>query len=289
MEKKFANLHFHSTHSDGAYTPAELVAVGKEEGYKALVLADHDVATGVPELMALCKENGLDSMMGTEFTCEGFGQCFHMLGYDYDPNHHEMAAMLRYLSDKATFLAREQFDYCIAKGYLHDITWDEVVAHNPGITWFCNEPVFRTMKAKGQITDVEYWGFFKHFREYSPKFNPYRMPTAETMIGLIRAAGGVPVLAHPHNQIRYLDSLVEIGLMGVECSHHLLTEEEEIAFRAMAKKHGLYVTGGSDHHGLMGGISTSRYPDGNNPHACPPLAFGVTEEEYFCLKERRLG
>ncbi|MDO4740609.1 MAG: PHP domain-containing protein [Eubacteriales bacterium] len=288
MRVHYGNLHFHSMHSDGVYTPGELVQIGKNEGYKALVLTDHDVASGVPELMSECAKYGIETMMGTEFTCEGWGQCFHMLGFDFDPTHKEMAVMLRYLSEKATYIAHEQFDYCIAKGYFRDITWKEVEEYNPGVTWFCNEPVFRTLKAKGMVDDLGYWEFFKHFREYSPKYNPYRMPTAETMVKLIREAGGVPVLAHPHNQAKYVEGLVEFGLLGVECSHELVQPEEEKELRALAQKHNLYMTGGTDHHGDMGGEET-RFPDHNNRYHLEPLTYGVTEEEFRCLKERQKG
>lgn len=288
MEKLYGNLHFHSTHSDGVYSPTELVRIGKEEGYRALVLTDHDVASGVPEFMKACRENDIETLMGTEFTCEGWGECFHMLGFDYDPNHHETAAMLRYLSEKETFISHEQFDYCIARGYFHGITWEEVEQNNPGLTWFCNEPVFRTLKAKGMMTDLDYWVFLKHFLEYRPKYNPYRMPTAETMVQLIRAAGGVPVLAHPHNQVQYVERLVDLGLMGVECSHEGVKPDEACALRELAAKHNLYTTGGTDHHGNMGGEET-RFPDHNNEYHLEPLTYGVTQEEFLCLKERRKG
>lgn len=288
MEKKFANLHFHSMHSDGYYTPKELVEIGRKEGYRALVLSDHDVCSGNAELIEECRKVGIESMLGTEFTCEGWGQCFHMLGYDYDPTHREMAVMLKYLSEKATYLAKEQFDYCVAKGYFKDITWKEVEEHNPGVTWFCNEPVFRTLKDKGMVTDLEYWAFVKRFNEYRPKFNPYRMPTAETMIKLIRDAGGVPVLAHPHDQAKYVDGLVGFGLMGIEYSHPILTKGESAIMRGFAEKYDLYTCGGSDHYGLMGG-EENRYADKNNKYHTEPLGFGVTEEEFITLKERRKG
>ena len=288
MGNLYGNMHFHSMHSDGIYTPTELVKIGKEEGYKALALTDHDVMSGVPEFRAECDRQGIESILGTEFTCEGWDVGFHMVALDYDPTFHEMESMLHYLSEKATFIAKEQFNYNIAKGYLHDITWEEVEEYNPGVTWFCNEPVFRTLKAKGLITDLEYWPFFRHFREYVPKYNPYRTPTAETMVRLVRDAGGIPILAHPHNQGEYVERLVDLGLLGVECSHHLLTEEESYEMREKAARYNLYVSGGTDHHGMMGGEET-RFPDHNNRYHLEPMTFGVTEEEFRQIKERRLG
>ena len=65
--KKYANLHSHSTHSDGVYTPEELARIAKDEGYTALAITDHDVATAYPELKAACDALGMESRLGCEF------------------------------------------------------------------------------------------------------------------------------------------------------------------------------------------------------------------------------
>lgn len=57
--KLYANLHSHSTHSDGVYSPTELVKVAKAEGYKAIALSDHDIGTGYPEFKAACEKEGI--------------------------------------------------------------------------------------------------------------------------------------------------------------------------------------------------------------------------------------
>lgn len=66
--KLYANLHTHSTHSDGKYSPEEMVKVAKAEGYKALAITDHDTATAYPFLKAECEKEGLDCIFGVEFT-----------------------------------------------------------------------------------------------------------------------------------------------------------------------------------------------------------------------------
>ena len=64
----YANLHTHSTHSDGQFSPSQLARVAKEEGYRALSLTDHDTATGFGELKAECDKLGMECIFGTEFT-----------------------------------------------------------------------------------------------------------------------------------------------------------------------------------------------------------------------------
>lgn len=283
----YANMHFHSTHSDGVYTPEELVRRGVEEGYHVLVLTDHEVATGVPLLMAECQKKGIGTMVGTEFYGMGFGQCFHILGYDFDPGYPEMARMQHYLAEKSAFLAKEQFDYCIAKGYFTNITWKEVLETNEGISWLNNEAVFRTLKKNGLITNAEYCDFFRKFMEYKTMNKSYQVPDAKTIIHLIRNAGGVPVLAHPHKQIQYVLPLVEMGLMGVECSHWQVLPNEASELREIAAAHRLYTTGGSDHAGYMGG-NEDRFPESAG-YRLPMRTYGATKEEFDTLKQRMLG
>ena len=80
----YANLHLHSTHSDGVYSPTELVKIAKEEGYKALAITDHDVASAYDELKSACEREGMECIFGVEFTVsEPFP--FHIVGFDFDP------------------------------------------------------------------------------------------------------------------------------------------------------------------------------------------------------------
>ena len=66
--KQYANLHLHSTHSDGVYTPAELVRIAKDEGYRALALTDHDTTSGNADMRLECEKAGLDFIFGCEFS-----------------------------------------------------------------------------------------------------------------------------------------------------------------------------------------------------------------------------
>jgi predicted metal-dependent phosphoesterase TrpH len=98
--KQYASLHMHSTHSDGVYTPKELVEIGKNEGYKALSLTDHDTITGNAEVMEECKKAGLDAIFGIEFSTESeeFKRGFHITAFNFDP---EYPPMKKYLADMA--------------------------------------------------------------------------------------------------------------------------------------------------------------------------------------------
>ncbi|HAZ20131.1 MAG TPA: hypothetical protein DER23_04560 [Clostridiales bacterium] len=289
LEKKFANLHVHSTHSDGAFSPKELVRLAKEEGYGAVAMTDHDTATGCDELKEEAAAAGLMSVMGVEFSCTApeLNANFHMVGFDFDPNEPTMKDFLRYLSEKETYITKLQFDSAMERGTLTHITWDEVVEANPGLTWFCNEPVFRTLIAKGLKTMLDYPEFFKDFRRPFP--TPYQTPTAKETIANIRRAGGVPILAHGQHVLDRVPALMSYGLMGLEVSHHMLSESNETeSANEIAAQYGLYRSGGSDHHGIMGGQQL-RYPKGQNPFETKFLEYGVSETYFMEIYHRTRG
>ena len=162
----YANLHSHCTHSDGKYTPEEIVKIAKDEGYKAFAITDHDTATAWPHLKAACEKEGLDYLYGVEFTANSpllSSGYFHMVAFNFDPEYPEMKDYLEKLSVNETFQTKHCFDRGVAEGKLLGITWEEVLEFNGDITWLCNEHLFRAMKAKGLVTDKDYGWFFGSF------------------------------------------------------------------------------------------------------------------------------
>ncbi|MCQ2426830.1 MAG: PHP domain-containing protein [Clostridia bacterium] len=288
--KLFANMHNHSTHSDGVYTPRELVEIAKKEGFGAMAVTDHDTVTGNAPLAEACAEAGLDCLFGAEFTSPSdFSKNFyHICGYSFDPTYPEMAEYLRRMSFNETNQTKKLFDRGLEIGYLHDITWQDVLDDNPGVSWICNEPVFRSLKKRGLAKDTDYPEFFaKVYGPYRATVpNVYPFLPADELIDLVRRAGGFMVLAHPHGQLCDLKKLCERGLRGVEVWHSMLTADERREALTAAGVLGLYVSGGEDHEGLCGG-QYSRY---GNPKESPfyfdPMTLGTTE--YF-FREMQSG
>ena len=90
----YANLHTHTTHSDGIFTPLELVRVAKAEGYHAIAVTDHNTATAYPELQAACELLGLECIFGVEFSVLD-PKDYHIVGFNFDPQYPPMAEYLR--------------------------------------------------------------------------------------------------------------------------------------------------------------------------------------------------
>lgn len=303
--KLYANLHLHSTHSDGKYTPKELAKIAFDEGYKAAALTDHDTVTGNAEFMAECKKLGIESIFGIEFNAKtdmferpnGKYGAFHITAFDFDPEYPEMKDYLEKMALRETDQTRVLFERGVEIGYIKGITWEEVLEYNKGIAWLCNEHVFRAMKAKNLITDLEYLDFFhtcfgKH-RSEVPRLYDYK--NVDEIIDLVHKAGGIACWAHPTDNFhdlakieKFLDNLIKMGIDGVEVWHRLLNQDERKFVYKLAIDRGIYISGGSDHDGLCGG----EYSAYEHPETCPfyiePLSAGTTKAHFEEIRDKKI-
>jgi len=291
--KIYANLHSHSTHSDGVYTPAELVKIAKDEGYGALAITDHDTATAYGELKAECDKAGMECILGCEFTgyCKEFNYTFHLTAYGFDPEYPEMKEYLRRCSATLEHQTRILFERGKENGFIPDgIVWQDVLDYNKGITWLCNDHVFRTMKHMGLMTDKEYPDFFKsvygsHRREVEKL---YEFLPIEEIVPLVKRAGGIVFVAHPYKNVDKIPRLIEYGICGVEVWHSSLTDAERVELLKLALKHNLYISGGSDHEGLCGGQYQFYDDYKNTEFYIPECSMGTTKEFFDEIVNRSL-
>ena len=290
--KQFANLHLHSTHSDGVYTPEELVRIAKNEGYRALALTDHDTVSGNDEIHAVCEREGLEYIFGCEFSSPWRERRtnFHIVGFDFDPEYPEMKEYLAQRSFCEAEQTRILFERGLAEGLIHGITWDEVLDYNRGVTWLCNNHVFNTMKAKGLVTDLDYMNFFHtvYGKRRGEVKQPVEFKPIDKMLRLIRDAGGFAVVAHPHNKLDVIPELIGMGLSGLEVWHHLLTPEERLKALELAKVNNLFISGGSDHDGLCGGYYSSFEHPEESEFYVPECSCGTQEFFFREIKTRTL-
>ena len=290
--KLYANLHTHSTHSDGVYDPAELVSIAKKEGYKAFAVTDHDTITACEPVRLECEKQGLEWMFGAEFSSPypALGTSFHILGFHFDPDYLPMKHYLEERSYCETYQTKVLFERGIREGLLTNIAWEEVLEYNKGITWLCNEHVFRTLKAKDLRKDTDYPEFFSTLfgRRRGEVKLPYDFLPADRIVHLILDAGGMAIVAHPHKQLRYIEDLIKIGITGLEVWHpDLLEESERLEALRIAQKYDLFVSGGSDHSGLCGGEYERYENPKESPFWFPEQSLGTTEGFFHEIKDGR--
>ena len=298
--KIYANMHTHSNHSDGGYTPEKLAHAAKKEGYGAIVLTDHDNITGFQEMRSTCEALGLETILGAEFSSPSKllpakpgikteNNSFHICGYGFDPEHPGINAYLLELGAQKTAQTKEIFDLAVKKGLLSGIEWDEVIALNPGKIWINGGKVFAAMVAKGLVKSNELpWFVSEVNRPLLPLVFPCEFRQEYEIIQLIRDAGGLAILAHPHEQLQYMEALMEMGICGLEVSHHLLTPEEQTAAMQLAIEKNLYISGGSDHKGQCSGYY-ERYETPQLARCyAPPLSLGTSKEYFNEIKNKRI-
>lgn len=275
---KYANLHLHSTYSDAQFTPAQLVLIGKSLGYRALALTDHETDGGVREMMRHAEhEGGIEVLSGIEFYGEYDKVNLHLVALDYDMDNPALRAFVRERVELYTEYTRKCVAFGQQIGVIEGITWDDVLSVCDEGAWVCIDSVLNAYRAKRiPIPENLRQDVFKapETRAHKPK-----NPTAEQVIRVIREADGIAALAHPNNQTHYIPALIDMGLDGIEVCHPSMTEETLRLADEAAGIHRLYRLGGTDHTGPMSGCG--------GRHAIPVFN-GVTEEEYFTIKERRL-
>lgn len=286
--KFYANLHTHSTHSDGKYTPAELVRKAYEEGYRALAVTDHDTVTANAEVAELCRQYGMENIFGAEFyTAEGY----HIVGLDFHPDEPEMEEYLHRMAESEVHQTKTLFEQALERGSISGITWDEVLEYNRGIAWLCNEHVFRAMKNKGLVTDLDYNDFFNAnyggMRAAVAPLYPYK--SVKDIIALIHKAGGLAIVAHPTaKRFAHIEELASYGLDGLEVFHPDLSAEERARALEFAERNHLFISGGTDHSGLCGGMyETFEHPE-QSEFWMEPQSRGTSEQHFRELQSRSL-
>ena len=251
-----ADLHCHSTASDGTCPPAEVMARARAAGLDVVALTDHDTVAGHAEAR-LARPAGLTLVPGMELSCRLAGHSVHLLGYLFDPADAALAAECARIRASRMDRARAIVSRLAALGA--PVSWAQVTAIADG--GVVGRPhIARAMVAAGVISSPDEafgpdWlgpGGRAHVTRYAP--DPVRA------IGLIRAAGGVAVLAHPRAQSRgwqvpdeQIARLAAAGLAGIEVRHPDHDQQKRIALSALAARLGLLASGGSDDHGGLTG------------------------------------
>jgi len=257
------DLHAHSTASDGTDTPAELVVAAAAAGIDVLALTDHDTTAGWADAVDALPV-GLRLIRGAEFSCiapDGGGRqvSVHLLGYLFDPTSEAIIAEQARLRDERRVRLLAMADRMAADGFPVDPA--EVLAGLPPEAPAGRPHLARALVSAGVVASVD-----EAFRRFLATGGPYYTGRADTGIGaairMVRAAGGVAVLAHPFARRRgpviahsVIAELAAEGLAGVEVDHPDHAEDDRAALRDLAAALGLVVTGSSDYHGTNKTVS----------------------------------
>jgi len=248
------DLHCHSTCSDGAQTPAELVALAEEAGLTAVALTDHDTVSGVDGFLAAGRGRRVQVVPGVEVACQGDGSAIlHVVGLWVD---HTDAALLRLLEQIREDRHRRNLGMVerlcslgcpVVLGEVEALAGGEVV----GRPHFAQALVARGY-CKGHRD-----AFDRYLGRGKPAYIGRRITPVETALAVLSAAGAVCIWAHPmmsHSITgarlrRVLARLVPLGMDGLEVYYSDYGDTETRVARETAEALGLLQSGGTDYHG----------------------------------------
>ena len=244
-----ADLHTHSTASDGTLAPADLVRQASRRGLTILALTDHDTTSGLAEAIATGEELGVRVVPGIELSTDVSAGEVHMLGYGIDPGSESLqSALARYRHAR-----RERAEKIVSR--LRELGVDPPegsVQASASDAALGRPHIARAMIAAGYVQTVSE-AFDRFLGNDKPAYiASERKPTPAEAIALIRAAGGLPVHAHPFTSDDFpgsLPTLIDAGLAGIEVYYAEYTLDRRETLARIAAIHGLLATGGSDYHG----------------------------------------
>ena len=247
------DLHTHTSYSDGTDTPAQLINKALAAGISIIGLTDHDSISGWQEATDALR-TGISLVPGAEISCQTpDGISVHILGLLFDSNNSELMSTL----EKTRENRHGRMGKIIARineaGI--DITMDDVLEQlSDGAT--LGRPHLADALVKKGIVSSRDEAFTQMLHNNSKYYVSHYSPTPETAIKLIKAAGGVSVIAHPMASHRgrtiSLDtfgSIIQAGLDGIEVDHRDHSPDEKSQLIKLANESNLVMTGASDYHG----------------------------------------
>lgn len=255
------DLHAHTTASDGTFEPAELVALAEAAGLAVVAITDHDGTSGWAEArraLLYGRDAGVWSNIrtvvpGVEISCKTHGVGLHMLGYMFDPEHPELADALAEIRESRTHRAEAMVAKARELGA--PITWERV-RQIAGDGVVGRPHVATALVEAGVVASVDA-AFTPDWIGEGGRARVEKLDMAPIRaIGLVKAAGGVTVMAHPLAWRRGpvvtdedIAAFAAAGMDGIEMNHADHAPKERDQVRALAKELGLLTTGSSDWHG----------------------------------------
>lgn len=258
------DLHTHTTASDGVLAPEALVAEAAAGGVGVLAVCDHDTTAGLDAALAAGLRLGVEVWPAVELSCDVETGEVHMLGYFIDHRVEWLQALLARLREGRARRAERMVERLAALGAPLDFGRVQALADGGAIG---RPHVARALVEAGHVRTFNE-AFDRFIGRQGPAYVERAKVTPAQSVEIIRAAGGLAVLAHPgwgaHDAL--VPALVAHGLDGIEVYYPDHSPAQVEQYLALAGRHGLLVTGGTDFHG--GGLATrvavgSQYvPDG---------------------------
>jgi predicted metal-dependent phosphoesterase TrpH len=249
MTTSTIDLHLHTRASDGSDTPAELVEAAARGGLEVLAVTDHDTVAAVAEVRAAGQRHGVRVLAGLEITGEVGGRVVHLLAYGEGllaPGAVDRVEAVRRERLERNHRIGERLQALTGVGY-------EQAAALAGRSALSRAHFARALIQAGVVADTAE-AFDRYLSNGRPAYVPAPSLPVEEVVPLVHGLGGVVVLAHPgrlgaDEADRVVAAAIDAGVDGLEVWHSQHDAGARRHWQALAERHGLLVTGGSDYHG----------------------------------------
>lgn len=249
---KTADLHTHTTCSDGTYTPSELVVYAAKKGLSAIAVTDHDTAEGIEEAVYQGKKSGIEVIPGIEVSTEYGETDIHIVGLFVDINDSEFLNILSVLREKRK--ARNELMAEKLRELGIDISYEDIVkAAEGGVVTRAH--VAKALAEKGCVGTIKE-AFDRYIGKHKPAYVRREVPNWETTFEILRQNGALAILAHPflyklgkERLEAMVSELAEKGLTGIEAYYSTHSPSDTEYIKSIAHKNRLLLSGGSDFHG----------------------------------------
>lgn len=266
----WVDLHLHSNCSgDGEFAPEALVQRCAAAGVRVAALADHNTARGVAPAQKAAEGGPVTLIPAIEIDCEQDGTGLHLLGYFINPQDAAFARVEENVLTQEQTAGKERVRLVQKLGIQVDEDALQALMQREGREMITGEMIaeialadaanagnalLAPYRAGGPRSDNPNVNFYWDFcAQGKPAYVPVALPTLVQMVRVVQAGGGVPVLAHPGNNVHedeaLLESIVAEGVRGLEVYSSYHSAAQTLFYREWAEKRGLLATVGSDFHG----------------------------------------
>ncbi len=252
--EEYIDLHVHSNASDGTMTPKEVVELAKESGLSIIALTDHDTVDGIKEAIEAGEKCGVQIIPGIEISAEYKGGDLHILGLNIDYTNETFKSKVAVCRDSRDNRNLKMIKKLNEQGF--PVTWD-IMMERFGANSITRAHFAKYLIDEGYVKDKDE-AFSKYLNPGRPCYVSREKVSPKAAIEMILEAGGHPVLAHPllyKMNLEKIESVIVMlkgyGLQGIEAIYSLNRPEDDVALMKLAKRHDLYITGGSDFHGAI--------------------------------------
>lgn len=242
------DLHIHTTASDGAWSPGQVVRGARRGGLDVIAIADHDTTAAVEAAQAAGEEADVQVIPALEASSTYGDREIHILGYFVDVHSPALVRQTRHAAERREARMQEMVERLAGQGI--EVPFEEVErAAGEDRVNLARPHLARALVKLGHATSVSD-AFFSLIGDNQPAFVPTRLGEPQEAVALILEAGGLPVWAHPPGDLMdaLLPKLMRAGLRGVEVYRPSHDRNDVLRLEAVCRTTGLLASGGSDWH-----------------------------------------